>query len=136
MKALQQPRILVSRDQSRSGGRPNISASLKAGKTLCATSSRNVQSQKGDGKYNVNLNGDGVYCSLLEMKKELCSLQERMEIAIQCVEERQVMGLGLGCTVCELGLEKLGMVDGPVILQRGVGCSTEPQPKAKLKGSL
>lgn len=36
MEALQQPTILVSRDQSRPEGRPNISASLKAGKTRCA----------------------------------------------------------------------------------------------------
>lgn len=68
MEALQQLRILVSRDQSRLGGRPDISASLKARKTHHVASSRIVLSQKGNGRCIVDLNGDGMYCSLLEMK--------------------------------------------------------------------
>lgn len=44
------------------------------------------------------------------------------------------MGLGMGCAVCGLRLENLGVADRPIILHRGVGYSTKPHPKRQIKG--
>lgn len=45
-----------------------------------------------------------MYSALLEMKKHMDFLQERMECVLMCIEENQKVGLG--CVDSELAEEK------------------------------